>query len=152
MDRALVVVDPDDPNHELLREAGTLAAGVDASLVVLALATEESFEADMETLDRIAEIEGSSPGSYSGPEYARMAADDAAKTALSDVDIDYESRGAIDEESAWADRVLDMAEDDDCDHVLLRGAHRSPTGKALFGDTAQSIILDFDGAVTVVTD
>ena len=152
MDRALVVVDPDDPNHELLRDAGTLAAGVDASLVVLALATEESFEADMETLDRIAEIEGSSPGSYSGPEYARMAADDAAKTALSDVDIDYEPRGVIDEENAWADRVLGVAADNGCGHVFLRGVHRSPTGKALFGDTAQSVILNFDGAVTVVTD
>ncbi|WP_049901394.1 universal stress protein [Halococcus agarilyticus] len=152
MDRALVVVDSDDPNHELLREAGTLAAGVGGSLVVLALATEESFEADMETLERIAEVEGTSPESHSGPEYARAAATDAAKTALADIEVDHESSGVIDDEAEWADRIVSVAEERDCDHVFLRGAHRSPTGKALFGDTAQAVILNFDGAVTVTTD
>jgi hypothetical protein len=35
--------------------------------------------------------------------------------------------------------------------VFLAGRKRSPTGKALFGDQTQAVILDFDGAVTVIT-
>jgi len=35
--------------------------------------------------------------------------------------------------------------------VFVRGRRRSPTGKAVFGDTAQAVILNFDGFVTVAT-
>jgi nucleotide-binding universal stress UspA family protein len=45
--------------------------------------------------------------------------------------------------------VLQVARRKDCDHVFLSGGKRSPAGKALFGDFAQSVLLGFDGYVTV---
>lgn len=39
--------------------------------------------------------------------------------------------------------------DYNCDHVFAIGNYRSPTGKAVFGDTAQRLILSFPGYVTV---
>jgi len=34
--------------------------------------------------------------------------------------------------------------------VFLTGKKRSPTGKAVFGDRSQAIILNFDGPVTTL--
>ncbi len=47
--------------------------------------------------------------------------------------------------------VLDIATEEECDHIFVSGKQRSPAGKAIFGDVAQSIILEFDGPVTVIT-
>ena len=49
------------------------------------------------------------------------------------------------------DDILEKATEYDCDHLFVTGRKRSPTGKVLFGDTAQQIILNFDGVVTITT-
>ena len=36
-------------------------------------------------------------------------------------------------------------------HLSSPGQQRSPSGKALFGDTAQQVVLNFPGPVTIVT-
>jgi len=51
-----------------------------------------------------------------------------------------------------ADKILDTADARDADHIFLSGKRRSPTGKAVFGDRAQAVILNFDGPVTTLTD
>ncbi|MFC6907201.1 universal stress protein [Halalkalicoccus tibetensis] len=50
------------------------------------------------------------------------------------------------------DIILTEANKRNCDHIFVTGEKRSPTGKAVFGDTAQSIILNFEGPVTVQVD
>lgn len=51
-----------------------------------------------------------------------------------------------------ADTVLAEARHRGCDHVFVTGRKRSPAGKAIFGDVAQRIVLEFDGAVTVLAE
>lgn len=147
MKRALAVVEGDETAKSLVREAAELAAGVGAELVLVHVTTEEEYEAHREDLEQIPEPDTSlSVGQ--ALEGARRFAEEIAREVLEDHDIEYSVVGRLGDK---ADEVLAVADEEGCDHVFLTGAKRSPTGKAVFGDTAQEVILDFDGAVTVIT-
>lgn len=151
MDRALVVVDDTDRHRELLREAGELAAGVGADLVLLSVMTEDEYEQDMETFESIAGIEHIGFGDEQIMEVAENFVESIAREELSGIDVDYEIVGAVVEEDGHARRIIRAAENRGCDHIFLSGRRRTPAGKAIFGDTAQRVILNFDGRVTVQT-
>ena len=148
MERALAVVDAEESTKALVREAGELAAAVDAELVLLHVTTNDEYEETRQTMEG---IPNSSVG-YSG-EKAREGAEnfaaDIGREVLEGIDVSYESVGALGDEQT---EILDTAEEYDCDHLFMAGEKRSPTGKALFGDLTQSIILNFAGPVTVVTE
>ncbi|WP_436931399.1 universal stress protein [Halosimplex halobium] len=146
MDRPLVVYD--DENTELLEEAGEIAAGVDAQLIVLSLMTADEFREAREALDVVAKEEHTA---YDDSVVIDAAKKQARETAgeLFDDDVDYRIVGArIGDGESEADRILEVADDNNVDHVFITGQKRSPTGKAVFGDRVQSIILNFDGPVT----
>jgi nucleotide-binding universal stress UspA family protein len=147
MDHALAVVGPDEVAKDLVREAGELAAGVDARLTLLCVVSEDEYNDEREALEAIPEADVS----YSvgqALEGARSFANDIGVEMLEGVDIEYETAGAVGDR---AETVLQGAENHDCDHVFMTGQRRSPTGKAIFGDVTQRVILDFEGPVTVVT-
>lgn len=147
MEHALAVVGPDDVTKDLVREAGELAAGVDAELTLLCVTSEDDYAEEREALEAIPEADVS----YSveqALEGARSFAKDVGIEVLSDIDIEYETAGAVGDKT---DVILDGAKNHGCDHIFLTGQRRSPTGKAIFGDVTQRIILDFGGPVTVVT-
>ncbi|WP_340098682.1 universal stress protein [Salinibaculum salinum] len=54
-------------------------------------------------------------------------------------DIDFTTYGAIGDAGT---EVIELAREQDVDFVLIGGRKRSPTGKALFGSTAQDILLN----------
>lgn len=147
MEHALAVVGPDDVTRDLVKEAGELAAGVDAKLTLLCVTSEDEYAEEREALESIpkANVSYSVDQALEG---ARNFAKDVGVEVLSDVDIDYETAGAVGDRT---DLILDGAAEHGCDHVFLTGQRRSPTGKAIFGDVTQRIILDFEGPVTVVT-
>lgn len=151
MQRALVVVDDTETHRELLERAGELAASTGSELVLLSMLTESEFADAMETRETIASIENTGYGESDVLEMAAQSAIDLASEAFGDLDVEHRSEGAVVEEDERADTILRMAERRDCDHVFVTGRRRSPTGKAIFGDTAQSVILNFDGPVTVIT-
>ena len=151
MKRALVVVDDTEQHRKLLREAGELAAGVDAELVLLSVLSEEEFEADMETIETIAGVENIGYGQQEALDVSENFAEGIAGEELDGIDVDYTALGRVVDEGEHANAIIDIAENRDCGHVFLTGRRRSPAGKALFGDTAQSVILNFDGYVTVST-
>jgi nucleotide-binding universal stress UspA family protein len=149
MDKALVVFDED--NTELLREAGELAVGVDAELVVLALMTTEEFNDARETLDVVAQEEHTSYDDSVVLDVAKQEAEEAAEEGFADSDVDWQVIGArIGDDERAADRILETADDNNADHVFITGQQRSPTGKAVFGDRTQAVILNFDGPVTTL--
>ena len=148
MERALAVVEATEAAKDLVREAGELARGVNAELVLVHVTDEEEYAERREAMEQIPDhTVAYSVGRAS--DGARDFAEDIGKEVLADSDIEFEAVGRVGDKR---DRILETAERHGCDHVFLTGRKRSPTGKAIFGDTAQQIILDFDGAVTVVTE
>jgi len=147
MERALAIVDGTEAAKDLVREAGELAAGVDAELLLLHVTTEAEFNDRAEALAGITGL----GGAYTvdrARDGARQFAADVGAAVLDEVDVDYEAIGELGDEE---ETVLDVARRRDVDHIFVSGRQRSPAGKAIFGDTAQSIILEFDGAVTITT-
>ncbi|WP_137286058.1 universal stress protein [Halorussus salinisoli] len=148
MERALAVVDAEESTKALVREAGKLAAAVDAELVLLHVTTDEEYEDTRQTMESIP----NSPVGYSARkarEGAEEFAADVGREVLEGVDVSWDAVGELGDEQT---EILETAEARDCDHLFIAGEKRSPAGKALFGDLTQSIILNFDGPVTVVTE
>lgn len=150
MDHALAVYD--DDAGELLREAGDLAAGADARLTVLAPMTEAEFEEAVETLDAVAQEEQTGYGDDVALDAARQEAREAVADYYDDLDLEWEVSATVVDEGAAADGILEAAAAAGADHVFVSGAQRSPTGKAVFGDRAQAVVLNFDGPVTTLLD
>lgn len=147
MDKPLVVYD--EENTELLQEAGELAGGVDATLTIVSLMTADEFREAREALDVVAQEEHTSYDDSVVIDAAKRQAKETAEDVLADVDVEWTVVGArIGDGESEADRILEVADKNDVDHVFITGQKRSPTGKAVFGDRVQSVILNFDGPVT----
>ncbi|MFU8868927.1 universal stress protein [Natronococcus sp.] len=152
MERPLVVTDESDTVGDLIREAGELAAASDSPLTVLTVVTESEYENDAEVLGTIGEIEGAEYR-MNPTTYAEEVASTAITDLLSDLDLETEAVGkVVADDDDRADAILEVADANDCDYVFIMGRRRSPTGKALFGDTAQSVILNFDGYVVTQSE
>jgi nucleotide-binding universal stress UspA family protein len=148
MERALAVVDAEESTKALVREAGELAAAVGAELVLLHVTSSDEYESKRKTMESIP----NSPVGYSAQkarEGAEQFAADIGREVLDGIDASYQSVGAVGDEQT---QILEAAEEYDCDHLFIAGEKRSPTGKALFGDLTQSVILNFAGPVTVITE
>ncbi|MFK8213810.1 universal stress protein [Haloferax volcanii] len=153
MDRGLVLIENTDSHADLLREAREHALGADADLVLLVTLTEDEFEETQEVLDTIGDVEHTS---YTERDAFKGAMNDAEEVArkvfATDDEVSYEIVPRIAAEKERAETVIDVADEEGADHVFILGRKRSPTGKALFGDLAQFVILNFDGYVTLHTE
>ena len=147
MERALVVASHEG-TEQLIREAGQLAAGVGAELVFLHVTTESEYEDRRREMESLSGMEGGSYPIEQAETGAKRFASDIASQALAGMDVEYEVLGVVGD---TVDRVLQTAEKYECDHVFVTGRKRSPSGKAVFGDIAQRVILNFDGPVTIMT-
>ncbi|WP_336037205.1 universal stress protein [Halobacterium yunchengense] len=102
-------------------------------------------------------------GQYESTERVRL---DALDESTDPVELDDEARARAHAESVasaatdsftpvglvgYADaEVLRYADEVDAEYVVIGGRKRSPIGKAVFGSTAQSIMLDADRPVVMV--
>lgn len=147
MNRALVAVEGSEATKEMLRLAGELAAGVDATLYLVHVTDEEEFSERADALATIPDV-NVQYDVLQAREGAKQFAGDLGEEVLEGLSVSYEPIGRLGEVE---DEILAVADEYDCDHLFITGRKRSPTGKALFGDRAQSLILNFDGPVTVTT-
>lgn len=142
METILIVVTGEKPNKKLLADAKRYATGIE-SRVILCDISEEGFRQNSIQRHSKAGREAEEIDQYA----AETAAAEIAEDAFGD-EITYEVVG-VPEENAGT--VLEIADEYDCDHVFIDARKRTAVGKAIFGDLAQTIILQFDGAVTVIT-
>lgn len=146
MERALAVVEATEETKQLVAEAAELAEGVGAELFLLYVTSEEEFAERENELHSIPGIDidyGVASGVEEAQEFAQAVGDEVLGAGA-----DFTALGRIGEDE---EEILAAARANDVDHVFVHGKQRSPAGKAVFGDLAQSIILNFDGAVTVTT-
>jgi nucleotide-binding universal stress UspA family protein len=137
----LVAVGPNDADRvEALAAAVTeIAEPTGARVELLHVFGEDGFESVRERLDQ--------------PEASPTAAARRQKTvrdltaAFDAVDVQYEVRGRVGEK---ADAIVAEAEDVAADRVFVAGRARSPTGKAVFGSTAQTVMLSAPAPTTFV--
>jgi nucleotide-binding universal stress UspA family protein len=151
MDRALVVIDDTETHRELMAEAVDLA-GDDGELVMFSWLTQEELDEDLDAIEAVERAEHANYGDLGPDDIVRNIVEAVARDALDDPNVEYEIASAVTDEDGLADEILAAAGRHDCDHVFLVGRKRSPTGKVLFGDVAQKVILNFDGLVTVTMD
>jgi nucleotide-binding universal stress UspA family protein len=147
----LVVLENDESDEQLLEEAQDCARGRDAVIHPLSLVTADEWESDQRVLETIATEENTSLDSQDPDAYAEATARRVAADVLDEDAVSVDPLGAYVGDRDMAEAILEVAADNDTDHVFIGGRTRSPAGKAIFGDTTQAVVLNFDGYVTVRT-
>ncbi|WP_226481094.1 universal stress protein [Natrinema amylolyticum] len=144
MHRALVVLTDGDTDERLLDAANRYATGTDTELVVCKFIDRDQYQREVRNDAR----EGNQAPTIEMIEAeAKSEAEEIADRAFGG-DMTVRTLGAA---GSLPKKILEVAAEEDCDHVFVSGRKRSPTGKALFGDIAQSVLLRFDGPVTITT-
>ncbi|WP_152043082.1 universal stress protein [Salinigranum salinum] len=145
LDTILLAVGPSDADrYERLGEEAVDIAGPAGAKVILAhVFTQEEFERTLDTLEIDPQAEEATPGNAARRhtttrELARM---------LDEAGLNYEFRGGVGEHGK---EIVKIATDVDADLVLVGGRKRSPAGKAVFGSTAQEVMLESPCPVTFV--
>ena len=149
MKRGVVSVEDTEAHRELLSEAGEYAASVDADLFLMWFIDPEAYQEELDTLETIGDIENVTYNSEVVTDAAVAEAREFARDVLGDLDVSFDIAVDVVNDDERAQQVVTAGMEHDCDHAFIVGRARSPTGKALFGDFAQHVILNFDGYVTV---
>ncbi|MFB6091198.1 MAG: universal stress protein [Halobellus sp.] len=140
----LLAVGPDERERidRLLEEVIEVAGPVGARVVLGHVFTRAEFE---RAVDNLEDLE---PGEISADEVAERFANvrDAA-SQLDEAGIDYEIRGEVGEHGP---AIVDLADEVAADRIFVGGRRRSPAGKAVFGSTAQEVMLEASCPVTFV--
>lgn len=140
-----VVLDSAEPDEQLLETAKRHVAGTDLEVVLCRIVDRDEYEGDVrrqaksgERVDSIEEVESEA-----------LSEAEAVGADFFGDEVPYTPIGRI---GTVPDDVLEIADEQESEHVFIAGKKRSPAGKMLFGDAAQKLILDFDGPVTILTD
>ncbi|XVH31234.1 universal stress protein [Haloferacaceae archaeon DSL9] len=147
MRHALVVTGQTPHAEELVRRAGRFATGVGAKLTLLCVMSDGEYDARRDQLRSVSGY-GTGYDIERARSDAKQRADEVGRAAFDGDAVTYEAVGAVGD---VVETVLSIADARGCDHLFIVGRERSPTGKALFGDRAQRLILNFDGPVTIAT-
>lgn len=125
-----------------------LAEAFDEELILLHVIPEQEAEEHLRSMRELPEFQDAASFSQqesSAAEFARK----IGRAALGDrYDADRISvTGRI---GRPVDEILAVADESDARHLVIAGRRRSPTGKALFGDVTQSVLLNADCPVTTI--
>ena len=133
LETVLVAVGNGDPERDIATERTLLdVAGPTGARVVLAHVFEESeYHA---TLDRF----GLEPGINPTAVAERHSRVRELTRRLEGTGIDTEVRGAV---GPRVETLVTLADTVDADSLFVGGTRRSPAGKAVFGSTAQGLLL-----------
>lgn len=136
-------VDQTDHAPRLVREGRSLADAFDDELHVLHVLPQSDF-ADLEQEE--VRRTGQPGGRSAGEEYAAGIATELVEL-VGLPDDEYTAVGLVGDPS---DRIVGYADDVDARYVVIGGRKRSPIGKAVFGSTTQSVLMNSDQRVVAV--
>jgi nucleotide-binding universal stress UspA family protein len=132
----VAAVDKPEQSQKVLQEAKQLADAFDDSLQIVHVVAYDDTDLDIgvaaqETDDRMVTI-----------------AKDQVHEIVGDSVAEYEAVGLFGDEVA--PELLEYLEDVDVRYLVIGGRRRSPVGKALFGSTAQKLLLNAEFPVVSV--
>lgn len=144
IETVLLALGPNDDTRidELSRTVTDIAGPTDATVVLAHVFTPEEYEEATNRLDF-----ADSADADVDEVAQRLSIVRDVEKALNEAGITYRITGRIGEHGA---RIVDMAEEEGVDHIIVGGRRRSPTGKAVFGSTAQHVLLESPAPVTFV--
>ncbi len=135
----IAAVDRSDRAPNVVAEAAKIADAFETPLHVVHVLSRSRFvELELDTYNETGEAADVDEIRSTAKRYAEKAADG--------IDADYEAVGLMGDS---VDRIIQHAEEESAHYIVVGPRKRSPTGKALFGSTAQSILLE--SPVPVVT-
>ncbi|MFC7136274.1 universal stress protein [Halobaculum litoreum] len=134
--------DDGDRLEYMVEEAIGLATQTGASIVVA-----HAFETQSGVDDALSALEGvdGTPSDVA----RRLGSVKRVTKAIEDAGVEYEVEGVVGDPG---EAIAALAERVDADRVFVGGRKRSPTGKAVFGSTAQQILLSAPCPVTFVRE
>ena len=131
----VAAVDNSDRDADVVREGVSLSSAFGDTLHVVHVMTRSEFvDAGRSGVERNDPIDMDQVRKY-----AADIAGDVVAAAVSDDDVSIETVGVMGDPVS---RIVDYADDHEARFVVIGGRKRSPTGKALFGSIAQSILLN----------
>lgn len=144
MGTILIVQAKDEPDQKLLNTATQYVTGTETDVLFCRIIDEKQFQNNLQRQSK----SGTNVESIDEMESIATAEADKIAAETFGNDIPYTALGIV---GTIPGDIMQLADEYECDHIFVSGKQRSPTGKAVFGDLAQSIILQFDGPVTVTT-
>jgi nucleotide-binding universal stress UspA family protein len=144
MDSIVLAIGPNETERltDLATSVIDIAAPTGAAVILLHVFTEEEFNNAISNLEY--QFDNRPSPNHVAERHSSIK--DTAER-MEQQDIEYSIRGAVGEHSSL---VLREANEQDADMVVVGGSKRSPTGKAMFGSTAQDILLNADCPVLFV--
>ena len=146
----LAAVEGDRDQGRVLSTAIDLATAFETPLVVCHVRTVEEFEAHKRSLEEspdIRDFDVDAERDHAAAVAQRALTDELEESAQG---IETAVRGRVGEP---AEELLELAEELGPRYVVLGGRRRSPVGKAVFGSTTQSVLLNADRpVVTAIGD
>lgn len=145
----LAAVDERERSKLVVDIAYDIATTYDDDLVALHVMPSEDYEEHVAALEDVPELSGMTFSQ--GKESARTVANEFVNRTLGDVDTErVEPRGRVGDVPS---EILAEAAELDPRFLVISGRRRSPTGKAIFGNTAQRILLNAEcPVVSKLTD
>jgi nucleotide-binding universal stress UspA family protein len=142
----LAAVSEKHQSNPVITTAHELASALDQELLLVHVVPDEEFESHRETvLDAV----GNDDYSFTQEEQsAATFSETVAKETLDDFD-DKPVRG-IGRIGDPATEIVSVADEYDVSYLVIGRYKRSPTGKVLFGSTAQSVLLNTTRRVVTV--
>ncbi|TYL38186.1 universal stress protein [Natronococcus pandeyae] len=141
----LLAVGPGDADRtdKLAETVLEVAKPADATVVLAHVFTEDEYNEVLGNLEMDADSDQVRPDEVA----SRHSTIRDLRSELDEEGIEYDVRGAIGDHGPT---IVELATGVAADRVVVGGRRRSPTGKAVFGSTAQEVLLSSPCPVTFV--